>query len=173
MRQGARLRSVAPADGGTADVAGGEGRGVATTVLVIDDEPMVREVIAATLTSRGDYRTHTPELDVWRSTATELRPDVVLVDLQLGALHGADVVRQLLRDCPGSMIAVLTGLPAEDQEEHLRAIGAFAYYEKATLTDLPEHLREDLDLFHRALDGEDVIAPSAIQRRTPPTALQG
>jgi hypothetical protein len=80
-----------------------------------------------------------------------------------------------MRATPRSMIAALTALPAEAEEASTLRAGSFVFYEKGMLTSLPTYLQTDLALFRRALEGEDIVAPSALVRRprtTPPIGLE-
>jgi DNA-binding response OmpR family regulator len=135
-------------------------------VLLVEDEPALRALIRRRLerercsvVAEADSVAETLEL------ASAHEPDVILLDLLLGGELGSDAVGPLTRLVPSTMIAILTSLPAEIEEPALRRAGAFVFYEKAMLVDLVDHLREDLHTFHRALNGEDVVAPSAIARR--------
>jgi DNA-binding NarL/FixJ family response regulator len=139
----------------------------AVSVLVADDEEALRTLTRRRLERTGWYRVVAEAATT--AEAIDLtehhQPDVVLLDLLLGPDHGTDIIGDLLRVAPLTLIAVLTVLSAEDQEEAAKLEGAFVFYEKALLADLPVHLREDLQTFRRALDGEDVVAPSAVARR--------
>jgi CheY-like chemotaxis protein len=139
----------------------------AVSVLVVDDEEALRTLTRRRLERTGWYRVVAEAATT--AEAIDLtehhQPDVVLLDLLLGPDHGTDIIGDLLRVAPLTLIAVLTVLSAEDQEEAAKLEGAFVFYEKALLADLPVHLREDLQTFRRALDGEDVVAPSAVARR--------
>lgn len=137
------------------------------TVLVVDDEPDLRTLISRRLERTGDLAVIGEAGDA--ATAVELaaaqQPDVVLLDLLLGADRGDEAMGPLLRAAPAAMVAVLTVLPAEHEEEQLRAAGAFVYYEKTMLVDLAAYIRHDLATFQRALRDEPVIAPAAVTRR--------
>ena len=139
----------------------------AISVLVVDDEEALRTLIRRRLERTGGYVVVAEAATTTEAIALteQHQPEVVLLDLLLGPDHGADIIGELLRVAPMTLVAVLTVLSAEDQEEAVRAQGAFVFYEKDQLADLPVHLREDLGTFRRALDGEDVVAPSAIVRR--------
>ena len=63
------------------------------------------------------------------------------------------------------MVAALTGRPAEEEERSTLAAGAFVFYEKDLVGKLAGLLSRDLELFRRALAGEDLLAPSALARR--------
>ena len=69
-----------------------------TRILVVDDEPDVRQVLSAILRSAG--------YEVWEAAngqqglqlARERRPDLVLLDVLLPDLSGIDVCRQIKTD---------------------------------------------------------------------------
>lgn len=158
---------MAPAEGSAAPEA---------TVVVVDDEPALLEIISITLgTGPFEVVGRAKDGDEALSLAEEHQPDVILLDLILGAERGVDLVAPLMRATPRSMIAALTALPAEAEEAVTLRAGAFVFYEKGMLTSLPGYLQTDLALFRRALAGEDVLAPSALVRRprtTPPVGLE-
>ncbi len=67
--------------------------GVVTTVLVVDDEPIVREVIVRYLRSEG-YRTlEAADGDVACELVERERPDLVVLDLMLPGTDGLAVCR--------------------------------------------------------------------------------
>lgn len=136
-------------------------------ILVVDDEADLRLLISRRLKKSGGYTVVGEAENVAEAVeiATRERPDVILLDLLLRSEHGRDAIGPLMRAAPGAMIAVLTALPAEHEEDSARNAGAFTFYEKAMVADLAGHIVADLELFRRALDGEDVIAPSAVGRR--------
>lgn len=141
-------------------------RGAATCrglrVVLIDDDPDIHTVVAAMFgrTDGVDLVGSAHDTATGLTMATEQQPHVVLLDLQLGAENGAEVVGPLLRSCPRTMVAAFSALPASGHEDRLRRLGAFAYYPKTSLTALPELIRRDHALFSVALDGEDVLAPA-------------
>lgn len=141
---------------------------VPVRVVVVDDEPDLRLLIGRRLQREPRFTVVGEAADIAGAieAVADAQPDVVLLDLLLGAEHGRDAVGPLMAAAPEAMIAVLTALPAEQQEAVLRAAGAFTYYEKSLLAELPGLLDEDVRLFRRALAGEDVVAPSATTRRT-------
>lgn len=141
----------------------------ATSVVIVDDDPQITALCRLHLERSGSF-----DVVATGGTATEgfdlamtHRPGAVLVDLGLPDGSGETLIADLFRLLPGSMLAAFTAMDAEQAETRVRATGAFAYYEKSMLTDgrLVEYLREDLASFARAVEGEDVVAPSALQRR--------
>jgi DNA-binding NarL/FixJ family response regulator len=58
---------------------------------------------------------------------TELQPDVVIMDLQLPALHGLDATRQILAARPATAVLVLTMFKDDDMVFSAVAAGAVGY----------------------------------------------
>jgi DNA-binding NtrC family response regulator len=77
-------------------------------VLVIDDEPALREVLSLRLEGWG-YAAHTaadvPEALVWLRTA---HPDVILSDIVLPGLSGLDLLRRLQEERPEVPVILMT-----------------------------------------------------------------
>jgi DNA-binding response OmpR family regulator len=88
----------------------------APRVLVVDDDPDTREMLAAVLTGEG-YRVMTAaDGAMGVAMALYTRPDLVLTDLQMPRLDGAAVCRQLMAESRtrGVPVLVITALPAAD-----------------------------------------------------------
>ncbi|MTV24168.1 response regulator [Nitriliruptoraceae bacterium ZYF776] len=137
-------------------------------VVIVDDEPGVRQILGMTL-DRSERFEVVAQAEDGRDALSAIethQPDVVLLDLMLGPEWGTDLILPALAVSPNSMIAVMTALSAEREEAAALLAGAFVFYEKTMVTSLVEFLERDLSLFARALAGEDVLAPSAVQRRT-------
>lgn len=90
------------------------------SVLVVDDEPTIAEVVARYL-ERAGYRTRVAADGVQAlETAATQRPDLVVLDLMLPGLDGLEVMRRL-RDQDRERIAVI--LLTAKGEESDRVIG--------------------------------------------------
>lgn len=142
-------------------------------VLIVDDHPVVRAGLRATLERDPSIRL---AVDVASGEAAieaaQLeRPDVVLMDLNLGAgIDGAEATRRLAALPNPPRVLVLTAY--ESEADILRAIeaGATGYLLKDA-----EPI-ELLAAIHTAAAGETVLAPSVATRlvsrvRTPGRAL--
>ncbi len=79
-------------------------------LVVVDDHPMFRRGVVGLLQSVGDTvvvgEAATGEEAV--ALATALRPDVVLMDLNLPAMTGVEATRDVLRVSPDTAVLVLT-----------------------------------------------------------------
>jgi DNA-binding NarL/FixJ family response regulator len=141
------------------------------SVFLVDDEPGFRELVVTLLSREHGFSVQAADLDRWVEDIREQCTDVALIDLGLsGDGDALEAIPKLVASCPTTMVAALTGRPAEEEERSTLAAGAFVFYEKDVVDRLAELLMHDLALFRRALAGEDVIAPSALTRRVPDRA---
>jgi DNA-binding response OmpR family regulator len=95
-------------------VARGESR---RTVLVVDDEPTIAEVVARYL-ERAGYETRTAGDGIAAMRlAAELRPDLVVLDLMLPGIGGLEVLRRLGADGgPRTPVILLTAKGEQDDK---------------------------------------------------------
>jgi len=86
--------------------------------LVVDDHPVVRYGIKHMLDAESDIEV-VGELDNINGIGkvlSELRPDVVLLDLELEETHGVDALRQFREEAPGMHVIIYT---SHDDEERI------------------------------------------------------
>jgi CheY-like chemotaxis protein len=96
------------------------------TVLIVDDQPTIREMLTEVLEKNGATVTAVDSAEVALTTLKELRPDVLLSDLQMPGKDGYWLIRQVRALEPErggtTPAACLTGLTApEDRAQVLRA----------------------------------------------------
>jgi DNA-binding NarL/FixJ family response regulator len=94
-------------------------------VMVVDDHPIWRDAAARTLTEAGYSVVATAGNGAQAlRVAAATRPDVVLLDLNLPDLPGAQVTRQLLAALPGLRVLILSA--SGERQDVLDAITAGA-----------------------------------------------
>ncbi|GHD83269.1 LuxR family two component transcriptional regulator [Salinibacterium amurskyense] len=125
-------------------------------VVVADDHPIVRSGIVGLLSSADDIEVVGEASDGTEAVAlaTQLSPDVVLMDLRMPGLGGAEATAQLVAARPDVRVLILTTY--ESDENILTAIeaGASGYLLKAA----PQE--EILAGLRSVARGEVALAPS-------------
>ena len=120
----------------------------AETVLLIDDEEMIRQVGAALLESLG-YRVFTAssgELALQCLGEREGEIDLVLLDLIMPGMDGAAVFEAIQRDYPGLPVVLSSGYALDDVAKSVLAKGCRAFIQKPfSLAVLSQQLRAVLD----------------------------
>ena len=128
-------------------------------VLLADDHPVVRAGLAALLSGEPDLDVVGEAADGAEAVrlAADLRPDLVLMDLRMPVLDGAQATARITRSL-GVPVLVLTTYDTD--ADILRAVeaGASGYL-------LKDALRADLlSAVRRAARGETVLAPPVAAR---------
>src|SRR2546421_3948215 len=80
-------------------------------VLIVDDHVILRQGICVMLNKDGDFNVVGEAEDEREALllASELLPDIVLIDICLGTANGLDIAKQLLRCCPDTHIVLYGG----------------------------------------------------------------
>jgi DNA-binding NarL/FixJ family response regulator len=129
-------------------------------VILVDDHPVFRHGLAALLSAL-------PEIEVVGEGATgrdavrlaaELRPDVVVMDLNMPELNGVEATRMVTKHDPDVGVLVLTMFEDDDSVFAAMRAGARGYLVKGA--DSPEVLRA----IAAVAGGEAIFGPSVAQR---------
>ena len=129
-------------------------------ILIADDHAVVREGLRAVLGSEPDMEV-VGEAATGKEVierATELRPDVILMDIQMPGINGIEASRRILDASPKVGVVVLTMF--EDDESVFSAMraGARGYVLKGA------HPSEILKVLRAVAAGEVYFGPEIAQR---------
>ena len=100
-----------------------------TTILTVDDHPLVREGIAAVIHGEedmliiGEASNGREAIEAFRSR----RPDITLMDLQMPDLNGIDAIARIRREHPQARIIVLTTYEGDALARRALKAGASGY----------------------------------------------
>ncbi len=138
-------------------------------VLVADDHPVFRRGMRAILGAEPDTELVGEATDGEEAVtrALELRPDVILMDLNMPNVNGIEATRRILEASPGTAILMLTMF--EDDKSILAAMRAGAHGYVLKGADGAETIRA----IHAVANGEAIFGPTITRRLTEYFATSG
>jgi DNA-binding NarL/FixJ family response regulator len=115
----------------------------AVSVMVVDDHPLWRDGVARDLGERGFAVLATAgDTDAAVRIARTVRPDVVLMDLNLGTGSGVDAILRITVDLPQTRVLVLSASGAHSDVLEAVKAGASGYLVKsASVEELVDAVR--------------------------------
>lgn len=123
----------------------------APRILVVDDDPAIRELLGTALVRRGYHVTCAEEPEEAAALLTYRDFDLLCVDLDLSGLNGLEglgLLAEVRARQPRLAIVVITGNPDPNVHEACRALGASAVHQKtgplAELQVLFQNLLEEV-----------------------------
>jgi DNA-binding NarL/FixJ family response regulator len=113
----------------------GDNRPMATTVLIVDDHPSFRASARRMLEAGGYNVVGEAEDGASALAATrELRPEVVLLDVQLPDANGFDLAEEITQGNGSPMVVMTSSRDAEDYADLLVRSAARGFVPKSELT---------------------------------------
>jgi two-component system, NarL family, sensor kinase len=106
-------------------------------ILIADDHEMLRRGIRNALEDRQDWQICGEAVDGQEAVnkVNTLRPDLVILDINMPVLNGLAAVRQILRNRPQTKIVIFTVHDSEQTIKEIQAAGAHAYVSKNDASD--------------------------------------
>ncbi len=129
------------------------------TVLLADDEPLVRGGLRAILESEADLQVVAEAKDGAEAVrdSLRLRPDVILMDVRMPGTDGIAATRQLTGGDAGPKIVVVTTFENDDHVFDALAAGAHGFLLKR---DAPDHVVHAVRTVHR---GDALLFPDSVR----------
>ena len=128
-------------------------------VMVVDDHDMVRRGLATFLKVKGDLQLVGEARDGEEALrlCEEVCPDVVLMDVLMPRMGGAEATRIIREQYPTVQVIALTSFQEHDLVREIMGAGAISYLLKSvTVDELAEAIRA-------AHSGRATLAPEAVQ----------
>jgi DNA-binding NarL/FixJ family response regulator len=131
-----------------------------TTVLLADDQALVRAGLRLILESEPDLEVVGEAGDGEEAVrlATELRPDVVLMDVRMPVLDGIGATTRVLEHVPETRVVVLTTFDLDEYVVDAFRVGASGFVLK---TAPPGQL---VSAVRTIVQGEGLLAPASTRR---------
>ncbi|WP_340540492.1 response regulator transcription factor [Nocardioides sp. GXZ039] len=127
-----------------------------TTVLLVDDDPLVRSALRLMLGGQPDLDVVGEAVDGHDglAQATRLTPDVVLMDIRMPKLNGIEATKALRERTEPPRVIVLTTFDADEYVLEALAVGADGFLLKDTA---PEEI---VTAIRKVASGDPMLSPS-------------
>jgi DNA-binding NarL/FixJ family response regulator len=113
-------------------------------IMVVDDHPIVRQGLVAALEDEPDFEVvgAAESAEAAEAVVGPLRPEVVLLDLELPGLSGVAAIPRLLAASPGTRVLIFTAYDTDERVLGAIRAGAKGYLLKgATAADIAGAIR--------------------------------
>ncbi|WP_423126135.1 response regulator [Kocuria palustris] len=129
------------------------------SVLIADDEAVVRETISIYVSSAPDMQVVGTAADGRAAVqmAETLRPDIILMDIQMPRVDGVEAVAEVLRLLARTHVVMITTFTSREAVVPALRAGALGYVLKS---DPPERL---LSAVREAVAGRTQLSPQALE----------
>jgi NarL family two-component system response regulator LiaR len=128
-------------------------------VLIVDDHRVVRSGLAGFIEAYDDLELvgEAPDGEAAVTMCDRVQPDVVLMDLVMPNMDGADATAKIREKCPQIQVIALTSFKEEDLVQRALKAGAIGYLLKNISADALA------DAIRAAKEGKPTLAPEAAQ----------
>lgn len=115
---------------------------MAVRVLIVDDQEPFRAVAREVVEAAGDFEVVGEAADGEESVALALalHPDLVLMDVNLPGIDGAEATKRILAQHDRTVVLLLSTYEEDEYAERARECGAAAYIPKVAFD--PDRLAE-------------------------------
>lgn len=118
--------------------------GVNGTILIIDDDPDVRDFLADSVQGLGHRAVVAQSGEEGLQILASEQPDLILLDYAMPAMHGAEVARSVRSSHPGLPIVFVTGYAESEKMDAVLGADVAVLRKPFTMSQLAEILREKL-----------------------------
>jgi len=105
-------------------------RGEAARVLVIDDEPIIREVLQDILAREGYLIAVAPDAETGLQALDQQEYDLIILDLMLPGLGGFETLKEIKKRDPDSVVVMITAYGSVESAVQGMRMGAHDYLTK-------------------------------------------
>jgi DNA-binding response OmpR family regulator len=140
-------------------------------ILVVDDEPMVRDTLAQVLTEEGYIVDVAVDGEDALDRVHAARPDAILLDLMMPGMNGRQFLQALRNDAAYQQVPVLIMTAVHGLEVNLASIGASEVVEKPFQVN--ELLNKVALAVYRSRDADKLSSPPYLSGPIDPTPEPG
>lgn len=136
----------------------------AIRIVIVDDHPVYREGLRSMLESEAGIQVEGEVSDGLQAIdlAKDLRPHVMLLDINIPSMNGLQVAREMRSAVPDTAVILMTGYHDEEQLIHALRAGASAYFDKQVT---PKRLLSAIRHVHSGFTviGDDALSEQEAQ----------
>ena len=96
-------------------------------ILVVDDEPTIRDILVDFLGMEGFFVVAVPTAEEALERLDEVRPEVILLDLEMPGMNGLQLLQELRVHRPGALPIMMTGYGTLQTAIEAMKAGAYDY----------------------------------------------
>lgn len=129
-------------------------------ILLADDHEMVRIGVSAYLQAQSDMEVVAEAVNGQEAVklALELRPDIILMDMVMPIMSGAEATKEIIQKWPEAKVMIVTSFIDDDKVYPALEAGAISYLLK---TSKASHIAESI---RRTLHGDAVLEPEVTSK---------
>jgi DNA-binding response OmpR family regulator len=101
-----------------------------TQILVVDDEPAIREVLIEFLSEHGYEAEGAEDGHEALKLAKSLKPQVILLDIAMPGMNGIETLKRLRQASSAAAIIMISGHADQDQALQALDLGAYDFIQK-------------------------------------------
>jgi PAS domain S-box-containing protein len=122
------------------------GEGGRKTILIADDHEMLRRGLRTMMEKEQQWKICGEAANGQEAVdkARNLRPDLVILDINMPILNGLQAARAILRDHPETKVLIFTVHDSEQTVKEIQAAGAHGYLSKSNVGDDLVRIVKDL-----------------------------
>ena len=108
------------------------GRLTKMRILLADDHPLLRQALKDALEKQSDFEVIAEASNGEEAVrlATEMLPDLVIMDISMPILNGLEATKRISRECPQTKVLILTQYDEEENMLVAKDAGAFGFIPK-------------------------------------------
>ncbi len=129
------------------------------TLLIVDDEPSVLEVLSILLKDEGYEISTASSLTAARARLANERPDLVLCDILMPDGNGLDLLREIKAGNPSTSVVMMTAYTSTKAAIEAMKLGAYDYVSK------PFNNEELKVVVQKALEQSELVSENVYLRR--------
>jgi DNA-binding NarL/FixJ family response regulator len=129
-------------------------------ILIVDDHPMVRDGLAAQISSESDLAVcgEADDVDAALRLVGELNPDLMIIDISLKTGHGIQLVKEIRARHPKMKMLVNSMYEEAVYAERSLQAGALGYINKQTARE------KVIEAIRTVLEGKTYLSPEMTDR---------